>query len=471
MSIRVILCLLYVIFFAVYAWRNWYVSLNAAVLLMAFFQHPDMPKSILGIQGLNPWNLLMLNVTLAWLSQRSLQGYVWDLPRTLTLLLVGFAIIIGWAFLRLALKPAYLEDYSFLSGLSEYFINNVKWLLIAVMYYDSCRDESHSIQGVLCVIMLYLLLAIQVIRWVPLGAAVSGSEDFARISYKLIQNEVGYNRVTMSNILGGACWAGLALYTVVHDRMKKLGILFACGLITLGQALTGGRTGYISWAAVGFIMCALRWRRLLLLIPVVLFAVVVFMPGVRDRMLFGTGEDAEAGQMTSGRTLIWPHVVEYIGKQPLTGYGRLAMQRTGLTDWLLVNLGEDNFGHPHNAYLELLFDNGLIGFCIIFPLYFIITRRSLSLFLDTSHPLYTIVGGAASAIIIALLIGSLAGQTFYPREGAAGMWALIGIMLRVSEERKRLLEQGIPLFGKYEAVSASYYPTAEEEPQLPHRLH
>jgi hypothetical protein len=50
------------------------------------------------------------------------------------------------------------------------------------------------------------------------------------------------------------------------------------------------------------------------------------------------------------------------------------------------------------------------------------------------------------ALVLALLIAGMGSQTFYPREGALGIWAAIGITLRVWVERARALETGRPLF-------------------------
>lgn len=449
MSLRVIFCFLYVIGFSAYAWRNWFVSACAAIFLMAFFQHPDMPKSLGGIQGLNPWNILVANVTFAWLAQRARKGCVWDMPKFARWAFALFAGTVIWSFTRLARDPANLEDYSLLSAFSEYVINNLKWLLMAIIIFDSARSRREVLFGLITVIGLYLFLALQVIKWVPLSFAASGDEEFSRIAYKLIHNEIGYNRVTMSMILGGASWATLAFLPFVTSRSKQLGILGVSFIITLGQALTGGRTGYISWALVGFIFCVVRWRKLLLLVPVVIIAAATFLPGVRDRVLFGTKDnDDDPGKMTSGRTTIWPHVVEYIGDAPVFGYGRLGMQRTGLTRWVFEMLGEDNFGHPHNAYLEQLLDNGIIGFLFVLPMYFIMLWLSFRLFLDKVDPLYSLTGGIAAAMILALLIGAMGGQTFYPRESSAGMWAAIGLMLRVYVEARNQRETGEPPFGE-----------------------
>ena len=42
---------------------------------------------------------------------------------------------------------------------------------------------------------------------------------------------------------------------------------------------------------------------------------------------------------------------------------------------------------------------------------------------------------AALALLLALLIASFGAQTLYPREGVVGMWAAIGVAMRVSVER------------------------------------
>lgn len=456
MSVRVVLCFAYVIFFSFYAWRNWLTSACAAVVLMAFFQHPDMPKNLGGIQGANPWNILVGNVTLAWLTQRGTRGLTWDMPPWIKRGFLAFSVVILWTFLRLAANPTkYLVGYTFLSGFSDYFINNVKWLLIATILFDTCRSRREIMMGLGSVLALYFLLAVQVIRWIPLSFVIAGEDDFAHIAYKLIQNEIGYNRVTLSMMLGGASWATLAFLTIVRTTRNRIILLVVFLAITLGQALTGGRTGYVSWAAVGLIFCTVRWRKLLIILPIIAMAVMTFLPAVRERILFGVGDNAQVevggetgtAKLTSGRTIIWPYVLEKIGKSPLIGYGRMAMMRTGLTDWLFEYLEEDNFGHPHNAYLEQLFDNGIVGFVFVVPLYFFLLRRSFRLFIDNGDPLFPVAGGVACALILALMVGALAGETFYPREGSAGMWAAIGLMLRASVESVRLKKEGIPPFG------------------------
>ncbi len=111
MSLRVAICLLFVLGFSIYAWRNWFVSLCAAIVLMAFLQHPDMPKSMFGILGFNLWNVLLLNVLGGWIASRQHEGLIWDMPRSLQIAFLFYLTVVIWAFLRLVYNPT--EFYPF----------------------------------------------------------------------------------------------------------------------------------------------------------------------------------------------------------------------------------------------------------------------------------------------------------------------------------------------------------------------
>ena len=55
------------------------------------------------------------------------------------------------------------------------------------------------------------------------------------------------------------------------------------------------------------------------------------------------------------------------------------------------------------------------------------TQRKTTVFRTGSDRWSIAVGGATLAIVLALMIASMGSQTFYPREGAVGMWVIIGI--------------------------------------------
>ena len=166
-------------------------------------------------------------------------------------------------------------------------------------------------------------------------------------------------------------------------------------------------------------MGAMRWRKYVMAIPVVLLVVLVAAPGVRERMMKGLTAGSrdvnsrlealkggrQQGQqgsvdtytLTAGRSVVWPLVIAKIREKPLFGWGREGMQRTGLTGFLATRFDE-GFAHPHNAYLEMLLDNGFFGLVLVIPFYLVMLWTSLSLFYDSRSPLFMAVGGATSAI-------------------------------------------------------------------------
>lgn len=69
--IRTTLLWMLVAFLAAYSWRDWYKALCGLILLMAVVEHPDFPKTVMGVQGINPWNILLFVVFFAWLDRKS----------------------------------------------------------------------------------------------------------------------------------------------------------------------------------------------------------------------------------------------------------------------------------------------------------------------------------------------------------------------------------------------------------------
>lgn len=460
--IRLSLLYLLILSVAVYAFRDWFRSLCALILLMAVVQHPDMPKTMFGIQGLNPWNFLLAFVILGWLTSRRREGLFWDMPRHISLLLLLYLGVVLVGFYRMWAGPHVddirlkdLENASTSSAylVSEYLVNTIKWVIPGLLLFDGCRNRERFLLGLASCLGVYFLLGIQVIRWMP-PTYLLDAEALAHRSYKILLKEVGYHRVNLSMMLAGASWAIFSTRALARSARGRFLLLLASLAMVYAQALTGGRAGYVTWLAVGLVLCLMRWWRYLLVVPVIVAAIAWAVPGARARMLQGfTPESRDTNPkvaqqvdterpddytITSGRTLIWPYVIQKVGERPLFGWGRQAMRTTGLSRFLWEELAEV-FPHPHNAYLEFLLDNGWFGLCLVMPFYLAILGHGLALFRDSRSPVFVAAGGAALSLVLALLFASTGSQTFYPREGAVGMWCAIGLLLRASVERSRVL--------------------------------
>jgi O-antigen ligase len=427
------------------------VALCGLVVLTALVEHPDMPKTMLGVQGLNPWNVLLLVVVAAWLFSRRRERLAWDMPRWLNVMLLGYLGVVLVGFYRMMADRSFLTE-STASLVSEYLINTVKWVVPGLLLYDGCRSRRRFVMGMAAVLAVYVLLGVQVVRWMPPGS-IRGGDHLQERSSKIVLNEIGFHRVNMSVMLAGASWALLATRGLAPSPGTRTVVTFAALGTAYAQALTAGRAGYAAWIAVGVVLGMVRWRRYLVALPLLVVAILAFVPAARERALQGIKpgtrdipavaleqgrdpEDLDLYTISAGRTRIWPFVTTKISEAPVFGYGREAMRTTGLAGFLFTELGE-GFAHPHNAYLQWLLDNGVVGFVLAMPFYAAVVVLSLSLFRDSRSAVFVAAGGTCLALVVALLVGAFGSQTFYPRPGALGMWAAIGLMLRVAVERQR----------------------------------
>ncbi len=443
-------CILYLTILAlsVYSWRDWYGALCGLIVLMAFLDHPYMPRSVMGIQGLNPWNALLLVVLLSWLANRRRERLFWDMPPTVNVLLLAYLAVFLLAFFRMILDRSAMITYGYTVKdlISERMINTVKWVVPGLLLFDGCRNRKRLIMvlGALC--LLYILLAWQAVHYVPWKAIHEIGDSRTRLE---LSEYMGWHPAMLGKVFAGASWAALATILLAKrtwHRCMSVGMFLA---ISLGQIFVISRSGFVAWGGVGLTLCLLRWRRYLLLAPVVIIILVLAFPGASARLTSGFGGEKDLGQdirddftITSGRNLIWPYVIEKIQEAPLIGHGRDAMRRTGMTETLRTFLGRgEAVSHAHNAYLDLMLESGLIGFLIIMAFFCFIVFHAAKLFRMRNSPVCAAIGGFTLAMVVGQLMAAIGSETFFPQEGDFGMWCAIGLLLRVVVERSRLMAQ------------------------------
>ncbi len=439
MSIRLTALYIFLAFLIIYAWKDWFISLCGLILMMAVITHEDMPKTMFGIQGLNPWNILFLAVFIAWFATRHRENLKWDMPGYASILLLIYLVVIIIGFLRAVLDRSYIEDYPLKSLFSEELINTIKWVIPGILLFDGCRTRRRVITVLVCILAMYFIVSVQVIRFMPFSAAYN-INAMSELRIRL-GRYIGYSACDISAMLAGASWGTLAALSLIRKKMYKILALIIAGTIMLGQVMTGGRAGYVAWVASGLVMCFIKWRKYLVLAPVVLILLPIIFPASADRMLSGFGKTDVSGhtvidnnEITSDRILMWPYVIDKICESPLIGYGRLAMQRTGLAKQML-EMGL-SFPHPHNVYLETLLDNGILGSLPIFVFWGMVLVLCTKLF-RSSNRLCSAVGGLTLALTLAQLFAGIGAQHYYPRISTLSLWCAMFLSLRIYLEQKR----------------------------------
>jgi O-antigen ligase len=428
-----------------FAWKDWCKALCLLLVMLAVLERPDMPRSMFGIAGLNPFNIALIGIVVAFFATR--ERVSWNLSPSVTMLFGAYVLMVLIGVVRML--P--VRELAFVIGspptaasaVFDLVFNTLKWIVPGALLIYGCRDREHFRFALICLLVLYFLLAVQVIRSMPLEYALDG-EALQERALRVLPRLIGYHRVDLAMILAGAAWIPLAASYMFTSPLPRLGMMGLSGILFLGLVLTGGRTGLISWAAAGFVLCMVRWRHYLLLAPPAVLVVLVALPGVTDRLMQGVETDSVQGQMvtevdadtiTSGRTKVWPYALAKIRESLWVGYGRRAFVHSGAAVQTYLETDE-YFGHPHNAFLEFTLDNGIIGLGLLLAFFGIVLKRSLSLFRDRSDPMAAAVGATGAGLLIAFVAAGLGAQTLYPIQGTVGMWCGIALSLRMWEQRE-----------------------------------
>lgn len=417
-----------------YAWKDWYRSLCVLIVLMFSLESGYVPKNVMDIPGLNLWNLLLVFVLLGWASQRRLEGLRWDLPSHLNVLLGIYLLIILVGFLRAVFDRQEMA-FTLKWLICDLLINSMKWLLPGILLFHGCNSHDRLKWGLGSILLLAFLMSVLIFRTCSPASLVHVEQlQETRLRF---DDKVGYNAVDVAAMLSGAVWAFVAFAPAVRTRWRRLGVLAAGGLVMAALGITGGRAGLITFALLGLLMGAIRWRKWLLLAPVAPVLFYLVFPAPIERVLDGVSDVSPSGHMalnaetaTSGRSAIWPPVIKKIEQSPMVGYGRQAMERTQVTSNLFADFGErDAVNHPHNIYLEWLLDNGLLGLAPMLIFFGLVMLYATRLF-RSQNPWAAAVGGTAFSLAGAQLIAGMGSQHFYPMEGNMIVWSSIFLMFR-----------------------------------------
>ena len=155
----------------IFTWKDWFWGLCGLVLMVGLLELPDVPKTVFGIEGLNFFNVLLLNVAIAWLVARDRENLEWDFPAHLWILLVLYLGVVLLGFYRMYGDRSYLENETTSGLIREYLINTIKWACRASCCTTAAVLSSASV-ALLAVAGVYLFLGLMVIKVMPIRAVM-----------------------------------------------------------------------------------------------------------------------------------------------------------------------------------------------------------------------------------------------------------------------------------------------------------
>lgn len=401
------------------------------ILLLPIGETHYIPHGVLGVPGLNPVNVLLLATLLSCM----LRGRFAQLaPKPLVWLYIVPIVIAGLLGLPhvLDIHPRFFESETPLfttpaGYFREMAVRPLFIPLMAVLVAVAVARSQKPERFLMVLVGSVAVMAITVLSFI-----LASGVHFSALSSPFLRgffNEIGLH----ANQLGRLFAVGYALLLFVWWETKEPGLKAACfvtlALTTFVMVLTFSRAGFLFFFMVSalFLLWKLNARTVALAVAGGAVAMILAPHYVWRRITFGM--DADANTVSADRIEgIWGPLLPELWNTPLWGNG------IGAVMWSPPMLSGEmmEVSHPHNAYLEALYDMGVIGLVLLLAYYWHVWRnfRALGSNAYLSPELRGLFQGATAALVC-LLVTGMSGSTLRPETESVYLWVAIGMMYGV----------------------------------------
>lgn len=401
------------------------------ILMIPFVGLPSMNKQILGIPGFKPQNIISILVLILFVTSKKPEP-VGKLEKSFCIIIPAILVLSNLRTLLFldSFNAFALENLDTFRFLLSYLLKPAMFFLMFVLIIFFIRSEKNILtvfNGIFASISaLSVFIIINYIFF------VQNKTDF-----EMVRDQIGKSLNMHGNDI--ADFYIITLPVTLAFLINKKSFLLKCTLaLSLGTvAILYSRTAYLVIAICTLVFFIISGRKDKL--PPLLFfgtvAGIFLVPrSMINRLMMGlSGGLSNLNDITAGRTDdIWmPLIEEYIRKPfaMLFGGGRYSIIQTDafITGKIL------QVGHPHNMYIEMVLDAGLIGLIIYIVLYTKILKKLARAARELhENQLHRDVIYAIIVATIGYFISGLSGRTLFPAATNAYIQVLLALGFTVS---------------------------------------
>jgi len=427
------------------------VGVILVVVMMPLAATVLMPRQMLGIPGFTPLNIVLAGTLGAALlsgivGRKWLAPVPWRLFAPIIFLLTTGALI-GMGKVHNIAPHYYLNTPTLYTTASAYLVAElIKPLLILVAVWLLCAAVAQSEKPQRWVALVGVSIVMLPIL-VFLVAALSGLSlrEMASPAARTFLNATGLHANELAVELLPAYAAALFMFPSYRSLNAKIWGAAVMGATVLALVLTFSRAAFLGVILVTFAFFFLRGSYRYIFAGVLVFAVVaVVLPdSIVERATTGMGQKGTIGAhndpLTAGRVRgIWLPLLPDVAKHPILGDGTSSiLWSTPARQGLIVE------GHPHNAYLRLVKDHGLVGIPIIGYFLLQVWRLFRRLARDETQPplVRAYFNGMAVALLV-FFVQCMSGTRLIFELLHVFYWLAIAIGLGLEARKLRLTQQG-----------------------------
>lgn len=262
---------------------------------------------------------------------------------------------------------------------------------------------------------------------------LSGSSLEVAVYGRLMFSLLGLHANSVSGMLLPVLAVSLFIRHTDTLRWRRVALSLASAILIAGILLTGSRGGVLGLIAVvvSYIFVSRNLGALLFIVGVTVVSTLFMPDALSNRLLMGTSSaiaDGAAHQskdaLTSGRLWIYSQLLPEVLNSPFIGRGITSIH------WSEFVKHGNILGQPHNLFLTLLLDLGLIGFLLIMFFYMHVFRsfKDLSNDIRLDPMLRSYFSGSIAGLLGYLIWGMSIGNA-YPSIEQWFLWLSIGMAI------------------------------------------
>jgi len=212
------------------------------------------------------------------------------------------------------------------------------------------------------------VILIAVIAFLAFRDYYGGGRQFtAGIERAVGRTSAGGNPNTLAGTLATALPLVIVFYRYYRNVFVRLVAVGIIGLLLLMIVNTGSRSGLLTlMGAVGTMIFFSKYRTISAVAAIMgmLIGWTLLPDQYRQRYETMVNDDRGIEDVSSGRVSIWMNGLRMIVQRPLTGVGGGAFRAANASG----NFGAPQDMQPHNLYIQLLAEYGLVGAAVWFIL-------------------------------------------------------------------------------------------------------
>ena len=428
--------------------RDFRVGAVLLMLLMPVQYSPLLPQST----SLNLVNLITV-ATFASLFLNHFMGRV-ELTRLPRFFWWAYFLPIavgGLLGLRHIHEAPNITDYATLQTPFAYLMYSfVRPLLTIVAAWVVGAAVLRSKQPRLFVFPLMIASLLPALLMLAFEAKIGGA-GMGLMALRTMLDLLGMHANGFGQFFGIAFTVLLFMAPAMQRTRERLFLMMSIGVVLVALILTFSRGGYVVALSgfVAFVIIERKYKYAVMVVAVVMAVGLAAPDALLGRLSTGIEETQSARgvaadkteALTAGRVWLWKLMLPEVKKSPLWGSG------VGSVAWSApAKAGMIKFAHPHNVFLRVLLDLGLIGFGLMVAFCRLLVRRLRAVAADPATPpaMASLANGAWVALI-SMLLGDFAGGHYVSGPETSILWLAIGILLPLMAKYEPLRERaGVP---------------------------